>query len=75
MQNKKRLIFLSIILILVILGIGLTHIFKHNTNSVSLSKEERVWITNNKNQLIDIAILNKIPVINYSGNGIFFDFI
>ena len=75
MQSKKKLVFISLFLVLVVLGIGTLHIFKHQTSSVSLSKDERVWVTNNKNQLIDIAILNKIPVINYSGNGIFFDFI
>ncbi len=76
MQNKKKLVFSVIIVLLIcIVGFLFFKVIKKDSNNLSLSRSEKNWITSNKNQLIDIAILNKIPVINYSGNGIFFDFI
>ena len=76
MQGKKKLIVaLSIVVLLVVLGFLSFKIINKTTNNFSLTRNEKNWILKNKNQLIDIAILNKVPVINYSGKGLFFDFI
>ena len=75
MKNKKLVTILVIIVVFLGLGFVSYNIFKNKNDNFSLNKEEKNWIISNKNQLIDIAILNKIPVINYSGKGIFFDFI
>ena len=76
MQSKKKvLLTLLTIIVIVLSGLGLVKLFNTSNETLSLNKDERNWILNNKNQLIDLAILNKIPVINYSGEGIFFDFI
>ena len=76
MQSKKKILLTLITIIVIGLsGFFLVKLFNNNIETLSLNKDERNWILNNKNQLIDLAILNKIPVINYSGEGIFFDFI
>ncbi len=76
MQNKKKILILPIIILCLIgLSLFIVNILKKDNTNLTLTKEEKNWINGNKNQLIDIAILNKIPVINYSGEGIFFDFL
>jgi len=75
MKSKKKFIFFSCFIFLCLISAILFSVFNKNENEFSLTKEEKNWINGNKNQLIDISILNKIPVINYSGEGIFFDFI
>ncbi len=73
---KKKVIVGLIVIVLLAISVFLGFkVLNEKTSNLSLSREEKNWITSNKNQLIDIAILNKIPVINYSGKGIFFDFI
>lgn len=75
MKSKKLITILVIIIVFLSLGFAAFKIFRTKNDNLSLSKDEKNWIISNKNQLIDIAILTKIPVINYSGKGIFFDFI
>ena len=63
MQNKKKLVFSVIIVLLVcVCGFLLFKIVKKDSGNLSLSRAEKNWITSNKNQLIDIAILNKISL-------------
>lgn len=75
MQNKKKLFIVLFIVILVGLGIFGYLKFNNEEDKYILTKEEKSWINGNKNQLIDMSIINKIPVINYNGNGVFFDYI
>ena len=75
MQGKKKLVIVLSIIILIVIGFIGFKIIDKTSNDFSLNRTEKNWILKNKNQYIDIAILNKIPVINYSGKGIFFDFI
>ncbi|HHW68884.1 MAG TPA: GGDEF domain-containing protein [Tenericutes bacterium] len=74
MNKKKTLgIFISI---LIILFVGIFYyILTKQDKKTTLTLLEKQWIENSKNKIIDISILNEIPVINYSGEGIFFDFI
>ena len=76
MKNKKKIVFAFIITILVLFtGFLAYKIVTKEKENLELTKSEKQWINSNKNQLIDMAILNKIPVVNYSGTGIFFDYI
>ena len=72
---KKLITIISTILILVIIGIGTyTLFFKEDKNS-TLTIIEKQWIEDNKNNIIDLGIVNNIPVFNYNGEGIIFDFV
>lgn len=70
MKSKDKLkLFLSIALLLFI-GIIVFIVMKNRDNTFSL--DEKQWIEENKNQVIDISILNDIPVLSYNGEGVIF---
>ena len=74
-KNKKR----RLVLILVILGLlllsVLTYFLVNFKNENSLTLEENKWIDANKYDLVDIAVINDIPVLSYNGKGIIYDYI
>jgi len=70
MKSKDKLkLFLSIAVLLFI-GIIVFVVMKNRDNTFSL--DEKQWIEENKNQVIDISILNDIPVLSYNGEGVIF---
>ena len=71
MKKKKLIIFLIIIIIFISL-IGIIF-FTKKDNVYTI--DEKQWIENNKNKVIDISILSDIPIINYNGNGLLFAFL
>lgn len=73
MKNKKS--FIIVISIVVVLILGLVYIFTKQDKNTSFTLLEKQWLENNKSKVIDISILKDIPVINYNGNGLLFDFI
>lgn len=75
MKNKKIGIIVFIILIISIVGFGVYHYHFKTDNTTTLTLAEKQWIENNKNKVFDMAITNDIPVFNYNGEGIFFDFL
>ena len=73
MKNKKNIIItICVILFLVICGF---YIFTKQDKNTSFTILEKQWLENNKSKVIDISILKDIPVINYNGSGVLFDFI
>ena len=73
MKNKKGIIIIiSIVLVLVL---GIVYLFTKQDKNTSFTLLEKQWLENNKSKVIDISILKDIPVINYNGNGLLFDFI
>lgn len=73
-MNKK--IGIIVIIIVIILGsIGVVRFFTKEDQKTTLTVTEKKWIEDNKNNVIDFATLNNIPIISNNGNGIFFDFI
>ena len=73
MKNKKNiLITVGVVLFLVICGF---YIFTKQDKNTSFTILEKQWLENNKSKVIDISILKDIPVINYNGSGVLFDFI
>lgn len=74
MNKKKFFIVILVLIVLGSLGIGFYVLTKEDKES-TLNLVEKQWIENNKNKVIDLGIINQIPVLNYDGEGIFFDFI
>lgn len=75
MKNKKKLaISLSIIGIIVVISLTYFILTKEDKDT-TLSLIDKQWIESNKNKVIDISIVNNIPIFNYMGEGVFFDFI
>ena len=73
MKKKKKIFIFLGLLIIVAVGILLFVLFKHQEKTFTL--EEKQWIDENKNKVIDISILNDIPVLDYNGEGLLFSFI
>ena len=75
MKNKKILISIIVVLVLAVVGFVTYFVaFKEDKNT-TLTLLEKQWIENNKSKLIDLSIVNSIPLITYNGEGIFFDFL
>lgn len=73
MKNKKNLIIIISAVVLLIFG-GI-YFFTKQDKETSFTILEKQWLENNKTKIIDISILKDIPVINYNGSGILFDFL
>lgn len=76
MKNKKKKVFVILFsIIILVLGI-LVFCFKFNFKNVnSLTLEENKWIEENKYDVIDVAILNDIPILSYEGEGLVYDYL
>lgn len=75
MKNKKIIITIIIVVILSII-VGVTyHVLTKQDEKTTLTILEKQWIEDNKNNIIDLGMVNNIPIFNYDGEGILFDFI
>ena len=74
--NKKRiaLIFIPLVLLSIIIFVALFINDKNKKNGVFSLLEKR-WIEKNKSNVVDVAILNDIPIFGEEGEGVFFDFL
>ena len=74
-MKKKKILTILIFLIVVTLG-ALIFYFKLNfKNNNSLTIEEGKWIDQNKQNIIDVALLNDIPMLSYDGEGYMYDYL
>ena len=75
MKSKK--IIISIIIVILILAslIGIYAFFFVRDNTSTLTMAEKNWIEANKNNVIDLDVINNYPVFNENGKGLLFDFI
>lgn len=72
----KKIIAIIVSIVVVILGtLGIYTVFFRQDKDTTLTLIEKQWIENNKNHIIDLSIVNNIPVFNYNGTGVLFDFI
>lgn len=72
---KKKFLIISIIT-LILFGIGGTtyyYLTKQDDNTLTILEKE--WIENNKNNMIDLSVVNNVPVFNYEGEGLIYDFL
>ncbi len=72
MKNKKIIILGIITIFLLASGI---YLFLREDRDTSLNLLERQWIDQNRNNVIDVGVLNGVPVFTSSGEGVLFDFI
>lgn len=72
---KKKRIIIILVLILVGLLLGGYYFFTKEDKKTTLNLIEKQWIDKNKNSVMDFGIVNDIPIFNYNGVGLFFDFL
>ena len=75
-MNKKRIILIGITVALVIaISGGLYYFLTHEDENSTLTLIEKQWIESNKNNVIDMSIINDIPILSYNGEGLIVDFL
>ena len=75
MKKKKNIILIISLIIVISLITILSILFMNYKNSNSLTLEENKWIDKNKYNIIDIAPLSDIPILNYDGKVILYDYL
>ena len=73
MKNKKRLIFI-ILGVALLIFIGLYLIINYSEPNI-LNSEDKKWISDNGGKVIDISVINDLPVYSNNGSGVIFDFL
>jgi len=73
-KNKKKLFIIMSIILVLLSAIVFFLVFKINDPN-ALNLEENKWIEQNKANVVDIAVLNDIPVLSYEGEGIIYQYL
>ena len=76
-MNKKKFIIgsiASVALVALIVFVCYSFFIKQDKNT-TLTLADKQWIESNKNTVIDLGVINSVPVFSYSGSGIIFDFV
>ena len=60
---------------LIIVAVGVLTFILLNYQHATFSTTEKQWMEDHKNEVIDISILNDVPVLNYNGDGLLFSFL
>ena len=70
-------VIITVISILVVLGIatGVLYFLNKEDSDSTLTILEKQWIEDNKNTIQDFAIVNKLPIFTYDGEGVVYDFL
>ena len=74
-KNKKKGLIVSISILVSLAIIGLIFLIVNSRDDNSLTLEENKWIESNKSYVIDVAILNDIPVLSYNGEGFVYNYL
>lgn len=74
--NKKRiaLVVIPFILLAILITVAVIVNNKNDKNGV-FSLIEKRWIEKNKSTVVDVSVLNDLPIFGENGNGVFFDFL
>ena len=74
-KNKKKIIIISIILIVLIVTFGLIYFVFNFKNENALTLQENQWVDSNKHDIIDISIINDMPILSYDGEGLVYNYL
>ncbi len=74
-KSKKKIVIVIIVLLFLLLGFGIFNIVSNFRDENALTLDENKWIDSNKRNVIDIALLNDIPIVSYEGDGLIYDYL
>lgn len=72
-SNKKLFIILGCVVVVIIIGIVL--LVTSNKNKTELTLSEKRWIEENKKNMLDIYVMNNLPIFSTDENDIFLSFL
>ena len=76
MKNKKKKILIPILSLIILVIVIVACLFGFNfKNPNALTLEENKWIDENKYDVVDVAVMNDIPVLSYEGEGLIYDYL
>lgn len=75
MKNKKFVIGTVLVILLLAIGFFVYYFLTKEDKVTTLNLFEKQWIENNKNNVIDMSIIDNIPILSYNGEGIIIDFL
>ncbi|MBQ7141073.1 MAG: GGDEF domain-containing protein [Bacilli bacterium] len=74
-NNKKILLILGSIILVIAFITTIYVVLTTPDKTSTLTALEKRWVEQNKNKVINVAVLNNVPLYGYEGKGIFFDFL
>lgn len=74
-KGKRKIIIILLSLILVLISTIFIYFNFNLKNNNSLTLEENKWIDENKYNVIDVALMNDIPILSYDGQGYVYDYL
>ena len=75
LKRKKLIIIASAIGAVLLIGLIIFFVNRNNKNNGVFSVLEQRWIEKNSSEVVDISVLNDVPIFGYEGSGVFFDFL
>ena len=72
---KKRLIFVTAVIIAVVAFIFVYRYYNNEDKTTSLTVNEKRWVQENKSKDVDIEIINDYPIYGMEGDGVFYDLV
>lgn len=75
MKNRKKIIIISLISLLTIIGISIGLYFYFHSNNLTISEKKYLDESHSTQQVININIINNASVFGSGGSGVFYDFI
>ncbi len=75
MKTKKGIVIGIVSIIVLISAVIFYFILNRQDSNTTLNIMDKQWIEANKNKLVDIEITNNVPIFNYNGEGVLFDFL
>ena len=75
LKRKKLIVTASVIVGILLIGLIIFFVNRNNKNNGVFSVLEQRWIEKNSSEVVDISVLNDVPIFGYEGSGVFFDFL
>ncbi len=72
--KKYKKLVIIILIVLIISAAGVVTLFLLN-DEYALTVEERTWIDDNNNSVMNINVINNAEIFGSNGEGVFFDFL
>ncbi len=75
LKRKRIIITSAIIAFIVVIGIIIFLVNLHNKKNGVFSVLEQRWIEKNSQEVVDVSVINDVPIFGYEGSGVFFSFL
>ena len=75
LKRKRIIITAAAIGLILLTGIIIFLVNRHNRDNGVFSVLEQRWIEKNSSEVVDVSVINDVPIFGYEGSGVFFSFL